>query len=184
MMCFEELIEQSRKGDKKAMIRLYGLVSKPVFNTCMRMMSNTMDAEEIMQDSLLKAFEKMKFFKGNADSFVSFVKKIAINRCIDIHRKNKNNPLLADMNDNVSYIQEADDFEFDDDFSVSLLMASMEKLPPGYKMILNLHLIEDIDFNDIATMLNVKPSTVRSQYVRAKTKLCEMLKNEMSYENR
>lgn len=106
-----------------------------------------------------------------------------MNRCIDNYRRNKNTPFFTELNDNVDNIQD-DDSGFYDDCSLEMLMSNINKLPSGYKMVLNLHLIEDIDFEDIAIMMNLKSSTVRSQYVRAKCKLCEMLKKEMNYENR
>lgn len=182
-MSFEDLIVKYKNGNKKAIIQLYRLVSKPVFNTCLRMLSNVQDAEETMQDAVLRAFDRINSFNGNADDFIAFVKKIAINRCIDNYRRNKNTPFFTELNDNVDNIQD-DDSGFYDDCSLEMLMSNINKLPSGYKMVLNLHLIEDIDFEDIAIMMNLKSSTVRSQYVRAKCKLCEMLKKEMNYENR
>ena len=51
------------------------------------------------------------------------------------------------------------------------IIEKMELLPDGYKMVLKLHLLDELDFVDIAEMMNIKASTVRSQYVRGLDKL-------------
>ena len=58
----------------------------------------------------------------------------------------------------------------------------MQLLPQGYRMILNLHLIENLDYADIAVQLQISPSTVRSQYIRAKQKLVQLIKEHYPHE--
>ena len=54
---------------------------------------------------------------------------------------------------------------------IDLIKEKIDLLPDGYRMVLYLHLIDELDFVDIAEILDIKPSSVRSQYVRAKEKL-------------
>jgi RNA polymerase sigma-70 factor (ECF subfamily) len=59
----------------------------------------------------------------------------------------------------------------EESYPIEKIMEKMEHLPDGYKMVLKLHLLDELDFVDIAEMMNVKASTVRSQYVRGLEKL-------------
>ncbi|MBO5809929.1 MAG: hypothetical protein J6R32_03775, partial [Bacteroidales bacterium] len=59
----------------------------------------------------------------------------------------------------------------EESYPVEKIIEKMELLPDGYKMVLKLHLLDELDFVDIAEMMNIKTSTVRSQYVRGLEKL-------------
>ena len=64
----------------------------------------------------------------------------------------------------------SDDMD-EESYPVEKIIEKMELLPDGYKMVLKLHLLDELDFVDIAEMMNIKTSTVRSQYVRGLEKL-------------
>ena len=61
--------------------------------------------------------------------------------------------------------------------TIELFKSAIEKLPEGYKLVLNLHLIEELDHNEIASKLGIVASTSRSQLARAKQKLIEIIKS-------
>ena len=69
------------------------------------------------------------------------------------------------------------------ELQLEVIHRMMQQLPQGYRMILNLHLIEGFDYNEIANQLELSPSTVRSQFVRAKQKLIELIKKNYYYES-
>lgn len=173
MSRFEDLLKKCKRRNSKAMMELYNICATPVYNASLHIVTNEFDAEEIMQDAILKAFDNIDRFLGTEKDFISFVKKIAINKSIDLFRKNSKTPFFTDV-DNIS-----DDIIDDDDeqiFSVDLIKKKIDSLSDGYRMVLNLHLLDELDFDVIAELMNIKPASVRSQYVRAKEKLKKELK--------
>lgn len=158
------------------MMELYNICALPVYNASLHIVMNELDAEEIMQDSILKAFDNIDRFLGTEREFIAFVKKIAINKSIDWFRKNNKTPLFTEIEELADDYQiSAMSDEEENAFSIEMIMEKIELLPRGYKMVLNLHLIDGIGFDDIAEIINIKPSSVRSQYVRAICKLKELL---------
>ena len=172
MATFDTLIEGCKKQRQKAMLEIYNLCCEPVFNACLRIVANEQDAEEIMQDAFLKAFDNVKNFTGNQKSFISFVKTIAINRCIDYYRRHQKDPFFTDVDNEADTLPDEDVEEV---YPIETIQKKINELPDGYRMVLSLHLLDDMDFSDIAVTMNVQPSTIRSQYVRAKEKLRQLL---------
>lgn len=168
MSRFDELLISCKKQNPQAMMEMYDICAKPVYNASLHIVMNEFDAEEIMQDSILKAFDNIGKFLGTEKEFVAFVKRIAINKSIDWFRKNRKTPFFTEVGD------EAEDISDDDEeqiFSFEMIKEKIDSLPAGYRMVINLHLIDELGFEEIAEIMNVKPSTVRSQYFRAKEKL-------------
>src|SRR4030043_1589075 len=84
----EEIISNCRKGDSKAQFEIYRLYYKAMYNTCLRIVSQPAEAEDIMQEAFLSAFSKIETYKGDV-SFGAWLKKIVINKSIDALRQRK-----------------------------------------------------------------------------------------------
>jgi RNA polymerase sigma-70 factor (ECF subfamily) len=78
----QELINGCRRGDQKAQLQIYKLYYKAMYNTSLRIVNNTMEAEDIMQEAFLSAFEKIGSYSGTV-SFGAWLKKIVQNRSLD-----------------------------------------------------------------------------------------------------
>lgn len=171
MSKFEDLLTRCKRQNRQSMMELYDICAVPVFNASLHIVANQFDAEEIMQDSILKAFDNIDRFQGTQKEFIAFVKRIAVNKSIDLFRKRNKEPFFDDITvgNHQSAVSEHDEEETK--YSLEQIMEKIELLPTGYKMVLKLHLIDELDFADIADVMNIKASTVRSQYVRAKEKL-------------
>ena len=83
----QELIEGCRKGDQKAQFQIYKLYYKAMYNTSLRIVEDTMEAEDIMQEAFLSAFEKISYYSGKV-SFGSWLQKIVYNRSLDYRVQN------------------------------------------------------------------------------------------------
>ena len=77
------------------MMKIYDICATPAYNASLHIVMNEFDAEEIMQDAILKAFNNIDIFTGTEKDFVAFVKKIAVNKSIDWYRKHNKEPFLA-----------------------------------------------------------------------------------------
>ena len=83
-----DLIDGCRKNNRKAQIRVYDLYYKAMYNTCYRIVNNSTEAEDIMQESFIDAFKKIDTFQGSG-TFGSWLKRIVINKSLDQLKKNK-----------------------------------------------------------------------------------------------
>jgi len=172
----QDLIEGCKNGDQKAQFQIYKLYYKAMYNTSLRIVNDTMEAEDIMQESFLSAFEKIETYSGTV-SFGAWLKRIVINRSLDALNRRKM------IFEDIEYHQGIKDtsseetmFVDDIDSKVEEVKKAIEKLPDGYRIILSLYLIEGYDHDEIAEILSISSSTSRSQLSRAKQKLLSELK--------
>lgn len=163
--------------DKKAteLFRQYG---KRLYNTALRITLSSSEAEEIMQETLIR------FLTGSwrPDDEWAWLRRMCINRSIDFLRREKRfvniddafasaEPVLADDNEEVWSGLDGKVFP--------MVMDLLKAMPDGYRTILTLRLIEDIDYKEIASMLGISESSVRSQYLRGRRKLAERLREKL-----
>ncbi len=149
-----------------------------MYNTALRIVKDSHWAEDIMQESFLKAFTKLDSFKGEV-TFGAWLKKIVVNHSIDNYKKiNKN---AIDPLDNVLY-KVADDSGIDDttlDFhqvKVQQVAAAINALKENYRIALTLLYIEGYDQEEISEIMGITPGNTRTTISRAKESLLKKLK--------
>lgn len=133
------------------------------------------EAEDIMQESFLSAFEKIKTYSGTV-SFGAWLKKIVINRSLDSLKKRRQSFEILDEG-NIPDREELSDAENISD-RIEEIREAILRLPDGFRVVLSLYLLEGYDHEEIAQILDINPSTSRSQFTRARQKLVEMLKKK------
>lgn len=166
------LVEKCKTGHSSSQYELYGLYVDAMFNIGMRMLGNTEDAEDIVQESFVSAFKNLSSFNYES-TFGAWLKRIVINKSIN-YLKKKQIPVVP---------MEAHEFHLTEDIpeqteavDIKKVKLGIEKLPAGYKQIINLYLIEGYDHIEIGEVLGISNSTSKSQYHRAKKKLIEIIK--------
>ncbi len=170
----QEIIDGCRQGDKDAQFRLYKLYYRSMYNASLRIVKDTAEAEDIMQEAFLTAFEKIGTYEGKV-SFGSWLKRIVINKSLDSIRKKKIK--LTELNEETSkFTEEIETDESEIQYKVETIKKAMEKLPDGYRIVLSMYLFEGYDHDEIAGVLGISNSTSRSQYTRAKQYLLKLLK--------
>ena len=173
MEIHKELIEKSKEGNNQAQYKLYELYAKAMYNLCYRMMHNREEAEDMLQEAFTDAFRHLKSFRYESN-FSSWLKNIVINKCINHIKKKK-----ADLQffEDMSYFDEKDDSEeaYAPGLSVENVKKAMEHLPNGSRMIFSLYLLEGYDHREISQILNISESNSKSQYMRAKRKIKDIL---------
>ena len=167
-------IEGCRKGARNAQLKLYERYARMLFATCLRILANTEEAEEAMQDSFLKIFTHLEQYHEEM-SFEGWIRQIAVRTAID--RLRQRSEELELPTDNLPDLPEEEEEE-EPLYTVEQIKQAMEKLPEGYRVVLSLYLFEGYDMEEIAQILHVKPASVRSQYLRGKRKLIEGIKRQ------
>ncbi|MFT3680027.1 MAG: RNA polymerase sigma factor [Ferruginibacter sp.] len=175
------LVQQCIDGDMAACRVLYNRYSKAMFNTALRILNHTADAEDVLQESFSDAFAKLKDFQGRS-TFGAWLKQIVVNKSITVLKKQR--LFLADMEINVmeNIADEPQLNEEEINYTIDAVKRNIQQLPDGYRTVLLLYLFEGYDHEEIAEILQVAQSTVRTQYIRARQKLVHLLKKETLYE--
>jgi RNA polymerase sigma factor (sigma-70 family) len=177
----QDLLDGCKEGDQKAQFQIYKLYYKAMYNTSVRIVSNTMEAEDVMQESFLAAFEKIDTYSGTV-SFGAWLKKIVVNRSLDALNRRK--AVFEDIESHAEIKDESPEESFRNeeiDIRVGAVKDAIEKLPDGYRVILSLYLLEGYDHDEIADILKINSSTSRSQLSRAKQRLIGELKKYENY---
>jgi len=168
----QDLIDRCKKGDREAQFRIYELYYKAMFNTCLRIVKDETEAEDLMQESFLSAFQKINTYSGTV-SFGAWLKKIVVNRSLDSIKKRR---LYFETLDEKLTAGLQDDIPEEATIDTERIRAAIMDLPDGFRIVLSLYLLEGYDHEEIAEILNITSSTSRSQYTRARQKLVELLK--------
>ena len=170
----QNLIEECKVGSKKAQFEIYRLYYQAMYNVSLRIVNDTQDAEDIMQEAFLSAFDKLPTYSETV-SFGAWLKRIVVNLSIDYLRKKK---ISFDDIDSISQISfddtETESYENTQE-KIERIRNAMKQLSNKYRTIISLYLFEGYDHDEIAEILGVTPSTSRSQLTRAKQKLLSLL---------
>lgn len=176
---YTRIVAACRRQEKKAQLQFYNLFCKSVYNSSLRIVGNSPEAEEVMQETFLKVFTRPHLLQENENAMERMLRRIAINHSIDIFRK-RNIRFEAFTERHNSTLPDEDEPEEEDqtEATVEMIRQGIRELPDGYRMILSLHLIEGLKYEEIARQLNISASGVRSQYVRARKKLIQMIQEK------
>ena len=170
----KNIIEACKKGNEVARYQLYQLYAKAMYNVCFRMMNNREEAEDMLQEAFTQAFFKLDSFRYES-SFGTWVKRITVNTCINaINKRKVDLTYCEDIYDG----DLAEEEEVQLEYTVQNVNQAMEKLPEGSRMVFSLYLLEGYDHGEIAQILSISESTSKSQFMRAKRRVAELLREQ------
>ena len=174
-----KLVKQCRKGSRKAQFEFYQLFYKQMYNASLRIVQDTQEAEDIMQESFITAFEKLDTYRGEVP-VGAWLRRIVVNRSLDALRKRKVDFETPDV---IKDEPEEDNFEMEPEIGVEAVKECIMELPDSYRTILSLYLLEGYDHEEISQILDISNSTSRSQYARARKKLQGKVKERIAMES-
>jgi RNA polymerase sigma factor (sigma-70 family) len=175
----KDVVEASKIGNPKAQYKLYQLYSKAMYNICYRMMNNKEEAEDMLQEAFSEAFLKISSFRYDS-SFGAWLKRIVVNKCINEIKRKKTELVFSDQ---IGKFDSTESQEIDDSdiqYEVKKIMEAFNLLPDGYRIIFSLYMLEGYDHIEISEILNISESTSKSQYLRAKNKIKDIIKTQLS----
>ncbi len=168
-----QLLQHCKNGKQSAQFEIYKLYYKAMYNTSLRILKDSFEAEDVMQESFLVAFTKLGTFKGEV-TFGSWLKRIVINKSITQLRKN--NKYEEVSLDKVSEQSEStvDTTEYTM-LKAKDISETINQLKDNYRLALTLHLIEGYDYEEIAEIMHITYQNSRTTISRAKNKLRQLL---------
>ena len=165
------------QGKQSAQLEIYNRYYKAMYNTAFRIVKDSAEAEDVMQESFLNAFTKLHTFKGEV-AFGAWLKRIVINN--SIHHYKKQQKLRAVDLDEIMYkVEDNDEVDLNADGFAELkaqkVMETMKSLKENYRVSLTLHLIEGYDYEEISEIMNISYANCRTTISRAKESLRKKL---------
>ena len=170
------LILKSQEGDRRAQNELFKLYAEAMYNICRKMMGNDDDAKDVLQDSFVHAFTKIRTLR-KIETFSAWIKRIVINHCINALKKKS--ILTSELEREVD-IAEVDLRSIDQEMKVEVqrVLKAIDKISEGCKVVLNLYLFEGYDHSEIADILSISVSASKAQYCKAKAKVRKLIAEE------
>ncbi|TAE38799.1 MAG: RNA polymerase sigma factor [Runella slithyformis] len=173
-----ELVERCKLGESKAQYELYKHYAKSMLNVCVRVLNHQGEAEDVLQEAFLDAFTQLHTFRGQS-TFGAWLKQIVVNKAINQLRQRRLQLVSVDdfyTPDNQYEVADAEPFDEEEiTLDVARVRQALFQLPEGYRVVLSLYLFEGYDHEEIGEILKISESTSRTQYMRGKKKLIEIL---------
>lgn len=184
-------IKALKHGDQVVLVRMVDLFSDSIYRVALRMLNNPADAEDVLQETFIKAFRALPGFEERS-SLSTWLYRIAVNESLMILRKQKPDVAVAD--DEYIDNNESDSYPAfqildwcclpEDDFMTSemheILDQSIKSLPENLRLVFILRDIEGLSILETAETLNISEANVKIRLLRARLKLREKLSNYFS----
>jgi len=178
------LVERVRAGDVSAFDTLVRKYERQVFRIAQHITQNREDAEDVMQDAFLKAYEKLDQFQGNS-KFYTWLVRIAVNESLMRLRRRRTGKMVS-IDEDVeteegSVPRDLADWAPDPEQNYSqtelaeILEKTVKGLPPGFRVVFELRDVQGLSTEDTAEALGLSIPAVKSRLLRARLQLRERL---------
>jgi RNA polymerase sigma-70 factor (ECF subfamily) len=176
-LSLEQLIINCKKNDAKAQSQLYKLFSGKLFSLCLKYSKNYAEAEDVLQDSFITVFKKIKQFESKG-SFEGWIKRVTINTALQRYRSKGVYEIVNEgqIEDVVVEVEE-------DNLSMDYLLGLIQDLPDRYRLVFNLYALDGYSHKEIAEMLEISTGTSKSNLARARGILKEKIEKHKAKHN-
>ncbi len=167
----DPLLNKCQKGDRRAQKKLFQLLYPYSMSICLRYAHDEDEAMEVLNDGYLKIFSKIDQHNPNR-SFKAWARRIFINTAIDHYRKNeKHYHSLEITTVDTEFIKP----EVLDNLAASDIQLMVSHLPPAYRLIFNLYVVEGYNHREIAEKIGISEGTSKSNLSKARVRLKKMI---------
>jgi RNA polymerase sigma factor (sigma-70 family) len=166
------LIARLKEQDRQAQKMLYDRYAGLLFSVCRRYLRSREDAEEALETGFFKILTQIDAYQG-AGSFEGWMRRIMVNEALMTLRKRQT---LVFPGESWEPPDQEDSFNIEADISAREIMELIEQLPPGYRTVFNLFVLEGFKHHEIADTLGISINTSKSQLILAKERMKQLLK--------
>ncbi len=175
----QNILARCKNGERIAQQQLYEHFKGKMFAVCLRYANCRQDAEDALQEGFVKVFRDLHQFRGEG-SFEGWMRRVIVNVALQNLRKQKGGLQFTEL-ENVEYkLSDADDSVFEESEKAAALIKLMQKMPTGFRTVLNLYVMEDYSHQQIAGELGISVGTSKSQLNRAKAFLKNLLEKNLA----
>lgn len=173
-----EIIEGCQRNEGKAQCLFYDRYKSKLNGVCQRYAKTVAEAEDIFQEAFVKIFNNIHELK-NTEAADAWVKTIVVRTAINYYNgTTKLQNLHDDIHKYDTEFSTEDYQQVIDKMDVEVLLEVINQLPNGYKMIVNMYLVDGYSHVEIAKMLDISEGTSRSQFLRGRNLLLKKLEQK------
>lgn len=173
-----DILRKAQQGNESALQFLYSTYSKAMFNICIRMSGDRDDAEDLLQNSFMVAFQNLRQLH-DPEKFGGWLKRIVVNECIRFCKKRISYDSWNDQD--FQGLAEEVESGWWRDVSLDEIHKHIKALPDGCRIVFNLYVLEDFSHKQIADNLGISEGTSKSQYSRAKSLLKDRIIKQLQH---
>ncbi len=161
---FKNIIEECVSGNVRAQETLYNILAPKMFGVCLRYSKDNTEAEDNLQEGFIKVFTNLKDFRHEG-SFEGWVRRIMVNVSLERYRKQHFLHPVEDIG-----IYDSQNFSNDiiERITADELIKLIQELPPRYRMVFNLFVMEGMNHKEISDMMQIAEGTSKSNLARGK----------------
>jgi RNA polymerase sigma-70 factor (ECF subfamily) len=168
----QHLIRACMRNERWAQRALYEEFYGSMMGVCMRYANDQQDALDILHEGFIKVFNHIGKYKPGT-SLAAWIRRIMVNTAIDYYRK-----AIRRRTEDITEAHQLKSSDADaiSQFTEQEILAAIQQLTPVYRAVFNLYVIEGYSHKEIAEQLNITESTSRSNLVKARNKLQQLVK--------
>ena len=177
-----QLVEQCLRGEESAWEDLVRTHNRRVYAVCYRFTGKDSEAQDLTQDVFLRVFKTLKSFRSGEGSFVVWLNRLTRNLLIDHYRRTRADRATDSIEDQLTQFEETTALTGRADSMLAgreaseLLQAALQRLSPELRETVILRDVEELEYREIAQVLNVPEGTVKSRLNRGRAELARILK--------
>ncbi len=169
-----ELLAACQRNDRKAQFAFYQYYKGKMLGLCRRYAASNAEAEDILQDAFVKIFANVHTVHKN-ESVGGWVRNVVVRTAIDQYRRNRPWATQVGYDDAIEHAENQQHLALEQLHTEDILKA-IQQLAEGYRLVLNLYVIDGYSHAEIAQMLHISEGTSKSQLSRAREVLRKKLK--------
>ena len=177
-----QLVEQCLRGEEAAWEDLVRTHSRRVYGVCYRFTGKDSEAQDLTQEVFMRVFKTLKSFRSGEGSFVVWLNRLTRNLLIDHYRRTRSDRATESIEDQLTQFEETTALTGRADSMLAgreaseLLQAALQRLSPELRETVILRDVEELEYREIAQVLNVPEGTVKSRLNRGRAELARILK--------
>lgn len=168
----EQLVDGCLAGDRNCQRMLYERYYGSMMAVCMRYTSDREEARDVLHEGFIKIFRNLAVFQRGTN-LGGWIRRVMVNTAIDFYRRSARAPQTVDINTAVGEYDHATDIV--SEMSAQEILDLVQQLPPAYRTVFNLYVVEGYPHKEIGEMLGISEGTSKSNLAKARTKLQKMI---------
>jgi len=179
-----QLVERCLSGESAAWEDLVKVHSRRVYSICYRFTGSDQEAQDLTQEVFLRVFRSLKSFRAGEGSFTVWLSRLARNLLIDHYRRTKLERATDSIEEQLPMLEEKTAMSSRTEGMVAgreaseLLQGALQKLSPELRETVILRDLEELEYKEIAQVLNVPEGTVKSRLNRGRAELARILRRQ------
>lgn len=177
-----DLVTRCLRGENQAWEELLRAHSRKVYNLCYRFSGRAVEAEDLTQEIFIKIFQTLRTYDAGQGTFSTWLNRVARNHLVDHYRRTRKDRLTSSLEEDLGSLEEGPGavvgpmVQLEARERKELLQAALARLSPDMREAVILRDFQDLDYQEIAQILNVPEGTVKSRINRGRLELTRVLK--------